>query len=90
MPKDNLGNKQTIILHYCIINDEIYDLVITPHRQTIGYIRTKRQTLRKKIISKQKKIIQKRFSKRRNAVAESETSGKQELLPKQSWQTATT
>ena len=45
MSRDNLGNKQTIILHNCIINDEKYDLVITPHRQTIGYIRTKRQIL---------------------------------------------
>ena len=45
MSRDILGNKQTIILHNCIINDERYDLVVTPHRQTIGYIRTKRQTL---------------------------------------------
>ena len=79
MSRDNLGIKQTIILHNCIINDERYDLVITPHRQTIGYIRTKRQTLRKKIISKQKQIIRKRFSKRRNAVSESETSEIQEV-----------
>ena len=48
MSKDNLGNKQTIILHNCKINDERYDLVITPHRKTKGYIRTKRQTLGKK------------------------------------------
>ena len=54
MSRDNLGSKQTIIFHNCIINDERYDLVITPHRQSIGYIRTKRQLLRKKIISKQK------------------------------------
>ena len=79
MPRDNLGNKQIIILHNCIINDERNDLVITPHRQTKGYIRTKRQTLRKKIISKQKQIIRKRFSKRRNAISESETSTIQEL-----------
>ena len=74
MSRDNLGNKQTIGLHNCIINDERYDLVITRHRQTVGHIRTKRQTLRKKIINKQKQIIIKRFSKRRNAVSESETS----------------
>ena len=61
MSRDNLGDKQTIILHNCLINDEKYDLVITPHRQTIGYIKTIRQTLRRKIINKQKQIIRKRF-----------------------------
>ena len=61
MSRDNLGNKQTIIKHNCLFNDEKYDLVITPRRQTIGYIRTKRQTIRKKIISKQIEIIRKRF-----------------------------
>ena len=71
MSSDSLGNKQSIILHKCIINDERYDRVTTPHRQTIGYIRTKRQTLKKKVISKQKQIIRKRFLKRRNAVSES-------------------
>ena len=79
MSRDNLGNKQTIIIHNCLINDERYDLVITPHRQSIGYIRTKKQTLRKKFINKQKQIIRKRFSKRRNAVSESETTAIQEL-----------
>ena len=79
MSRDNLGNKQRFILHNCLINDERYDLLITPHRQSVGYIRTKRQTLRKKIINKQKQIIRKRFSKRRNAVSESETSAIQEL-----------
>ena len=79
MSKENLGNKQTIVLHNCIINDERHDLVTPPHRQTIGYIRTKRQTLRKKSISKPKQIIRKRFSKRRNAVSESETSAIREL-----------
>ena len=68
MSRDNLGNKQTIIIHNRLINDEKYDLVITPHRQTIGYIRTKRQTQGKKIINKQKQVIRKRFSKRRNAI----------------------
>ena len=42
MSLDNLGNKQTIILHICEINNEKYDLVITPHKRTIGYIRRKR------------------------------------------------
>ena len=74
MSRDNLGNKQTIIIHNCLINEERYDLVITPHKQSIGYIRTKRQTLRKKIINKEKRIIRKRFSKRRNAVSESKTT----------------
>ena len=45
MSLDNLGNKQTIILHNCEINNEKYDLVITPHRQPTEYIRTKRQTI---------------------------------------------
>ena len=67
MSRDNLGNKQTIIINNCLFKDDKYDLVITPHRQTIGYIRTKRQTLRKKNINKQKEVIRKRFSKRRNA-----------------------
>ena len=67
MSRDNLGNKQTIIIHNCLINDDKYDLIITPHRQTKGYLRTKRQTLRTKIINKQKQIIRKLFSKRRNA-----------------------
>ena len=54
-------DKKTIKCHNCIINDESYDLVVTPHKQTIGYIRKKRQLLRKKNISKQKQIIRKRF-----------------------------
>ena len=63
MSRDNLGNKQTI----------------TPHKQSVGYIRTKRQSLRKKIINKQKQIIRKRFLKQRNAASESEASEIQEL-----------
>ena len=47
----NLGNKQTIVLHNCEIDNKKYDLVITPHTQTVGYIRTKRQTLKRKIIT---------------------------------------
>ena len=80
MSLDNLGNKQTIILHNCEINSEKYDLVITPHRQSTGYIRTKRQTIKRKILSKQKRqITRKRFSKQRNAFSESETSHLQEI-----------
>ena len=63
----NLGNKQTIILHNCEIDNKKYDLVITPHTQTVGYIRTKRQ------------ITRKRFSKNRNAFSESETNSLDEL-----------
>ena len=44
----NLGNKQTIVLHNCEIDNQKYDLVITPHTQTVGYIRTKRQTIKTK------------------------------------------
>ena len=79
MSRDNLGNKQTIIIDNCLINDDKFDLVITPHRQSVGYNRTKRQTLRKKIINKQKQIIRKIFPKWRNAVSESETTAIQEL-----------
>ena len=78
MSRDNLGNKQTIIIYKCLINNK-YDLVITLHRQSVGYIRTKRQTLRKKIKKKQKQSIRKKFSKQRNAVSKSETTAIQEL-----------
>ena len=74
----NLGNKQTIILHNCEIDNKKYDLVITPHTQTVGYIRTKRQTLKRKIITKQRQITR-RFSKNRNAFSESETNSLDEL-----------
>ena len=52
MSRDNLGSKQTIIFHNCLIKIERKDLVITPHRQTIGYFRSKRQTRKKTIITK--------------------------------------
>ena len=74
MSLNNLGNKQTIVLHNSKINNETYDLLITPHKQTIGYIRTKRQKIKRKILTKQRQITRKRFSKRRNAVSESEFS----------------
>ena len=60
----NLGKKQLIVLHNCEIDNQKYDLVITPHTQTVGYIRTKRQTIKRKIISKQKQITRKRFFKK--------------------------
>ena len=53
-----------------------YDLVITPRRKTLGYIRSKKQTRKETIITKQK---QRRFSKRRNAISESETNTIKEL-----------
>ena len=74
MSLNNLGNKRTIVLHNCKINNETYDLVITPHKQTIGYICKKRQTIKRKILSKQRQITRKTFSKLRNAVSESEVS----------------
>ena len=74
MSLNNLGNKQRIILNNCKLNNETYDLVITPHKQTTGYIRTKRQTIKRKILSKQRQFTRKSFSKRRNAVSESEVS----------------
>ena len=59
----NLGNKRTIVLDNCEIDNQKYDLVITPHTQTIGYIRTKRQTIKRKIISKQRQITRQIFKK---------------------------
>ena len=50
----NLGNKQTIVLHNCEIDNKKYDLVITPHTQTVGYIRTKQQTIKRKTTNKDK------------------------------------
>ena len=55
-------------------NNEKYDIAIAPHKQTIGYIRTKRQTIKRKLLSKQRQITRKNFSKQRNAVSESATS----------------
>ena len=79
MSLDNLGNKQTIILHNCEINNKKYDLVITPHTQSIEYIRKKRQTIIRKLLSKPRQITQRRFPKRKNAVSESETINLEEL-----------
>ena len=61
------------------MNSEKYDLVITPYKQTKGYFRTKRQTITRKILSKQRQFTRKRFSNRRRAVSESETSNLEEL-----------
>ena len=70
----NFGNKRTIVLHNCEIDNQNYDLVITPHTQTVGYIRAKRQTIKRKILSKQRQITRKRFSKNRNVFSESEAN----------------
>ena len=54
MSKDNLGSKQTNLLHNCLMKKEIYFIeeVITTHRQKLGYTRSKRQTRKKTIIAK--------------------------------------
>ena len=75
----NLGNKQTIVLHNCEIDNKKYDLVITPHTQTVGYIRKKTTNNKKKIINKQRQITRKRFSRNRTAFSESEASNLDEL-----------
>ena len=74
-----IGNKQTIVLYNCEIDNKKYDLVITPHTQTVGYIRKKPQTIKRKIIKKPRQITRKRFSKNRNAFSESEASSLDEL-----------
>ena len=75
----NLVNKQTVVLHNCEIDNQKYELLITPHTQTVGYIRTKRQTTKRKIISKQRQITGKRFSKNRNAFSRLKASSLDEL-----------
>ena len=79
MSLKSLGKKQIIVLHNCEIDNQKYDLVITSHTQTVGYIRTKRQTIKRKIISKQRQITRKRFSKTRSAFSESEVSSLEAL-----------
>ena len=59
MSLKNLRNKQTIVIHNCQIENQKYDLVITPHTQTTEYEHTKRQTLRNTILSKQRQITRK-------------------------------
>ena len=76
MSRDNLDSKQKIVVYNCLTKIESNHKT---HIQTIGYIRTRRQTRKKTIKTKQKQIIKKRFSKRRNAVSESETNTTQEL-----------
>ena len=61
MSRDILGNKQTIIINSCLINYERYDLVITPHGKSVGHIKTKRQTERKKLLTIKNKLLGKDF-----------------------------
>ena len=62
MSLDNLGNKQTIIVHNCEINNnKKLDLVITPHTKSIRYIRTKRQTITRKVLSKKDRLHEEVF-----------------------------
>ena len=79
MSLDNLGNEQTIILHICETTTKKIDLVLFPHKQSIGYVRTKRQTLKRKNLSYEKQITRRGFSKQRNAFSESETSHLEQL-----------
>ena len=60
MSRDNLGNKHTIALHNCLIQNERYDLVITPHRRKIGFFRSKKN---KKEGKNKKKLLNKIFPK---------------------------
>ena len=49
-------------------------ILLYPHKQTIEYIHTKRQTLKRTNLRKQRQITRKRFSKHQNAFSESEVS----------------
>ena len=75
----NFAGTQMILKMVIGASGKKYDLVITPHTQTVGYIRTKRLTIKRKIINNQRQITRKRFSKNRNAFSESEASNLDEL-----------
>ena len=45
MSLKNLGNKQTIVIHNCEIENQKYNLVVTPHTQIVEHIHTKKKTL---------------------------------------------
>ena len=49
MSLKNLEKKQTIVLHNCEIDNQKYDLVITPHTQTVAYIRTNDKQKKEKL-----------------------------------------
>ena len=57
----SLGNKQTIVLHNYEIDHQKYDLVITPHTQTVEYIRTnnKKKNYKQTKTNNPKKIFEK-------------------------------
>ena len=57
MSKDNLGNKKMLILNDGLFKHERYDFPITPHKQKKGFIRLRKQTRNKSIITKQKQIL---------------------------------
>ena len=58
MSKDNLGNKQMLILNDCLFKDKRYDLAITPHKQKKGFIRfKKKQETRQKSQNKNKLLV---------------------------------
>ena len=77
MSRDNLGTKQTIILHNCLINNELYDLVITQHRRTLGYIKSKDK--HEKYSKSNTKAKYQKNSRRRNSISESDTNTIKEL-----------
>ena len=79
MSKDNLGSKQTIVSHNCLFKIKRYDLVITLHRQTSGYIRSKRQTRKRRKEQNKNIFFKQRFSRASNAVSESDTTIIQKL-----------
>ena len=79
MSRDKLGSKQTSVKHKCLDKNERHYLVFTPHRQIIGYDRSKRQTRKKTFITKHQQIIKRITSKRKNAVSESGTNTIEEL-----------
>ena len=79
MSRDKLGSKPTLVLHNCVFRDERYHLVIKSHRQTVGYIKSKRQKRKMTRIAKQKQIFTGRFSKTGNTVSELDTNAIQEL-----------
>ena len=75
MSLKHLGNKQTIVIHNCQIENQKIRSCYNPHTQKIEYIHTKRQSLKRTIQRKQKQqITRKRFSKHRNAFSDSEVS----------------
>ena len=79
MSRDKLGSKQLIVLQNYLFQNERYDFVFTPRRQSVGYIKLKRQTGKKAIIAKRKHLMKRRFSKTRNALSEFDKTTKGKL-----------